>query len=254
METVTRGDSSDLAGPPRLGENEIHAWIIRLGLPRSDASPGRDILSPDEQKKAARFKQEADRHRYIASHRALRKLLGGYLGIPPALLKFQTEQFGKPVLDGHSSSLSFNLAHSGDMAVIGVAQRARLGVDVELWRADAISRGVMERFCSPDELEMIERAHGKARLRAFFRQWTAKEAYLKAVGCGLVDEVCSVEIPVTVRAGTGPLEIVKTLSARHDPVQSWLFYDLTAQDGYSAALVIESNRRFVLRKFMASSE
>lgn len=255
METVTRAQRSDPAAPPPLGDDEIHAWVIHLGSPACDGSAARDILSTEEQDKAVRFKREADRRRYVASHLALRKLLGGYLGLRPDLLRFQSEQFGKPVLDHGSEHgrLSFNLAHSGDLAVIGVTKRMRLGVDVELWRPDAISPDVLARFCSANRTEMIDREVGEAKLRAFFREWTAKEAYLKAVGCGLVDEVCSVEIPASSESGFGPLEIKKKLPPHIDPLQRWALYNLTVQEGYSAALVVESSRSFVLREFRPSS-
>ncbi len=102
-------------------------------------------LSLAEHKRAAAFAFRADRRRYTAAHVMLRRVLSGYLDIPPSSLQFRREpcpRCGK--LDGRPAlpsgyGLHFSLAHSGDAVVIAVASQ-EVGVDVEQQPAAASAR------------------------------------------------------------------------------------------------------------------
>ena len=93
-------------------------------------------LSLDEHKRAAAFAFRADRRRYTAAHVMLRRVLSGYLDIPPSSLIFHREPCprcgkptGRPALELRYE-LHFSLAHSGDAVLIAVASQ-QVGVDVE---------------------------------------------------------------------------------------------------------------------------
>ena len=93
-------------------------------------------LSLDEHKRAASFAFRSDRRRYTAAHVMLRRVLSGYVDIPPSSLIFRREPCprcgkptGRPALP-FGYGLHFSLAHSGDAVVIAVAGQ-QVGVDVE---------------------------------------------------------------------------------------------------------------------------
>ncbi|MBQ9910336.1 MAG: 4'-phosphopantetheinyl transferase superfamily protein [Lachnospiraceae bacterium] len=89
---------------------------------------------------------------------------------------------GKPCLL-HFPDIRFNLAHSGHYALCVIAKN-EVGCDIEEQR-DGLLR-VAERFFSGKEQAYIFSRHGKERKRrAFFRIWTMKESYVKALGEGL---------------------------------------------------------------------
>ena len=84
-------------------------------------------LSLEEHKRAAAFAFRADRRRYTAAHVMLRRVLSGYLDIPPSSLLFHREPCprcgkptGRPALE-RRYNLHFSLAHSGDAVLIAVA-------------------------------------------------------------------------------------------------------------------------------------
>ena len=98
---------------------------------------------------------------------------------------------GRPTVagdDGTSSRISFSLSHSGSFAVIALTDGGvRIGVDVEQVRPRRRLGALAARVLNDDEhaawLALGE--DGDEQLRAFLRAWTAKEAYLKALGIGI---------------------------------------------------------------------
>ena len=65
----------------------------------------------------------------------LETVLARYTGVDPGSLILELTPQGKPVLPG--SRLRFNLAHSGEVALVAVARDRDVGVDVERVRPDA---------------------------------------------------------------------------------------------------------------------
>ncbi len=138
-----------------------------------------DTLSPDELARAARYRVEPARVAFVAARAALRRILGERLGVAPAEVPLTVGSHGRPEMPG--GQISFNVSHSGAIALIAVADGdRRLGIDVEQVRPDTEFRALAERFFHPDEAAAIG-----DRRDAFFRCWTRKEAVVKALGLGL---------------------------------------------------------------------
>jgi 4'-phosphopantetheinyl transferase len=113
----------------------------------------------------------------------MRSILAHHAGAPAAELSFQTTTYGKPFLDS-AFNTHFNLSHSGELAILAVGPR-ELGADVELVRPLEDLESVAHGFFSPREVADLHRYTPEERLRAFYRCWTRKEAYVKAIGEGL---------------------------------------------------------------------
>jgi len=88
---------------------------------------------------------------------------------------------GKPFLNGNDG-IHFNISHSGKLIVCAVAE-SDVGVDVEEKRK--VNLSVAERFFSPGELEDLFKLDDPERMDYFFKLWTLKESFLKAIGSGL---------------------------------------------------------------------
>jgi 4'-phosphopantetheinyl transferase len=114
-------------------------------------------------------------------------ILATYSLIPPRALRFCVNQYGKPALEGTlpHSPLTFNLSHSDDLAVVAISRMAPLGVDIEFMRIMPDLEAIATRFFSPREQTTLLRLPQRDRLRAFYRCWTGKEAFIKALGMGL---------------------------------------------------------------------
>jgi 4'-phosphopantetheinyl transferase len=153
--------------------------IRELSVPVEALAP---TLSEAEQERVARFRFEDDRLRSRVAWGLTRSALGRVLGTTPGAVEFTENDFGKPLL---ASGPSFSMAHSGNWVLIGVAADGRLGVDVEAPREITDMDDLAETVFSAEELAEFRSVPAAEKTRAFFRGWTRKEAFVKAIGGGL---------------------------------------------------------------------
>jgi 4'-phosphopantetheinyl transferase len=173
--------------PPLLSARDIHCWYVPLTWAPADLEMFSALLSPDEAARAQQYRFDVHRRRFIVRHAALRMILATYSDIPPQALRFRVNQYGKPALERTMphSPLIFNLSHSDDLAVVAVSGVAELGVDIEHLRPMPDLQAIATRFFSPREQTTLLKLPQPDRLRAFYRCWTGKEAFIKALGMGL---------------------------------------------------------------------
>ena len=87
-------------------------------------------------------------------------------------------KFQKPYFD---EAISFNITHSGEYVICALSETNRVGVDVEVIK-DIPMEDFTNLFANQEWNDVINATN---KLRAFYTLWTKKEAFLKAVGCGL---------------------------------------------------------------------
>ena len=229
-----------LPGPVGLTfpSDRIDVW--RLWLDSSEAStrelPG--MLAPDEVIHAERFHFLRDRLRFIGCRTALRSILGRYLQLAPAEIRFRYETNGKPEITDvqNSSGLRFNVSHSAGLAVIGVSSGRAVGVDIEKVSPKPECLEIARRFFSERENQALLALSVGERQRAFFACWTRKEAFLKATGEGLSYSLSEFSVSV---APDGPATI-QELKADPNAVLGWSLANLRPDDGYVGTLAFEA--------------
>lgn len=140
------------------------------------------VLSEEERQRAARFHFEDDRIRSRVAWGLMRMFLGKIMDQDPSAVEIMRDDFQKPFLhDGPS----FNLAHSGDWVLLGVSAEGRLGVDMEASGPIRDLRSLAKSIFSFEEIGELETYPESQRLSAFYRGWTRKEAFVKALGQGI---------------------------------------------------------------------
>lgn len=132
------------------------------------------VLPADRQETVQRRRSDADRARAAGAGWLLQYALLQE-GITPEEQILEKTELGKPYLPAHPE-VHFNLSHSGHWAVCAIS-RDPVGVDVELPRCSA---KIAHRFFQPEELDGLELIPDQLN-----RLWTAKEAFVKALGGGL---------------------------------------------------------------------
>jgi 4'-phosphopantetheinyl transferase len=224
------------AAPPQLtfGENDVHLWLAAVPDCLPQLSRLRDLLTPEERERAARFHFERDRDRYAIARAILRDLLASYLGT--AQFAFATNSHGKPFLEPPHQSLEFNVSHSGDLVLFGFTRAGEIGVDVERIRPDFATLEIANRFFAPDEAKVLAALSESERTAAFFNCWTRKEAYIKARGVGLSLGLNT--FAVTLRPNE-PAALVR-VDADSDAPKRWTLLDLAVSDDYRAAAAFEA--------------
>jgi 4'-phosphopantetheinyl transferase len=176
-------DWSQSPDPQALTAGQVHIWRACCGRSPDSLSEAKAWLSADEVQRAARFRFERDRDRFIAGRGFLRQILGTYLKQPPESLHFEYGKYGKPSLV-NQLGIDFNLTHSEDWALYAIALTP-IGIDLEAMRPVAQKDGIVQRYFSEQEQKTFATLSETAQSLAFFRAWTGKEAYLKATGHGL---------------------------------------------------------------------
>ena len=186
-----------------LAGGEIHVWMT--------AHPPDDRLSESPYEILARYTRQ--------------RIPSFEIGRSPS---------GKPML-GEGDPLAFNLSHSGDWSMLAVGRVGQLGIDVERIRPIAGVERLARRFFSQEEANVLLRLPAEERIRAFFRTWVRKEAYLKGLGGGVPSRLRC----FTVAASDEAPEVLSTDLEGVAGRSSWSLVDLEAPDGYAAALAID---------------
>ncbi len=134
----------------------VHVWIVDLRMDRPEVERALGMLSAAERERFERLRVAEKAAQFAVTRACLRKLLSLCSGCATDELKIIVNPHGKPCL--LESQWEFNVSHSGAVAAIAIAQRTRVGIDIE-------------RFEGSDEMEL--------------RKWTERESCVKAQGLAL---------------------------------------------------------------------
>ena len=161
--------------PPPLLAGELHLW--KLDDPeRPPTSPQPDSLSSAERKRAQNFRNPQAHDTFVQSRRAMRHILGGYLGIEPGEVRFAEGPHGKPCIGNPGARLQFNLTHSGRLCLLAVTSGVAVGVDTEQIRERRSLLAIAERMFDPEWVQQLRSLPEPQLLRRFYGYWTWMEA------------------------------------------------------------------------------
>jgi 4'-phosphopantetheinyl transferase len=194
-----------------------HVWVQPI-----EAGPGLErfeqTLDRSERSRAAAFVRDADRRAYVTAHGLLRLALSWQQpSVEAPAWRFRTARFGKPELADGRLGIQFSLSHSSAHVAVVLSEKDECGIDVECMERPGEVEVLAGSVLSPGELARFLAASGPRRRRVFFRCWTLKEAYAKAVGLGL-------RLPFDqLDFGFGtPIELIDATRSGH-PVRDWTF-------------------------------
>jgi 4'-phosphopantetheinyl transferase len=222
----------------RLEENEVHIFAAPLDLTQQELEKRAATLSLSEKERAAKFKFDKHRNRFIAGRGLLREALARYLQTEPSALDFNYSERGKPEFSTQllTSGIHFNLAHSEDLALLAITRIGSIGVDVEHIRPVNNVEELVARFFSKREDELFQKLSAMEKPAAFFNLWTRKEALLKATGEGIGSRLNQVEVSFL----PGEPARLLAISGDTEKAAQWTLKELSPAPGFVAALAIES--------------
>jgi len=197
-----------VALPPPTAVADVPAlqlWCADLAALAPEEDRLALLLDETEHAEIQRLRQPKDRQR-LRLRRGLRRIvLGRYLDLPPALLRFERGLHGQPRLTG----LAFSSSCSGDWLLLAVTRGAAVGVDVEGTDHFSFTPALTGTCCSRAEQARLRALPEPLCAAEFLRIWTAKEALLKVRGTGFHE---GVDLPGLLEA-LRPHERVVALAA-----------------------------------------
>jgi 4'-phosphopantetheinyl transferase len=215
---MTRSMWSQPPSSVSLRAGEVHVWRVSLEQPPERRAEFLQILNDEERARARRFHFDKHRNHFVVARGVLRMLLGRYLDAKPEALQFHYGAYGKPALKEREGGMCFNVSHSHETALFGFVQDRQIGVDIEYIKRDFSTEDIARRFFTDSEVESIESNLPAERVAAFYRCWTRKEAYIKAIGSGLSQPLNEFDV---------------------NCLPEWSLIDLEPREDYVGALAIE---------------
>ncbi|WP_156856524.1 4'-phosphopantetheinyl transferase superfamily protein [Oceanobacillus sp. AG] len=138
------------------------------------------ILDIKTRKKISRLFNKNDKVRSLLGNVFLKYLLSRELNCKLSELEISYGKYGKPLLS-KNSWLSFNISHSNEFIAIAISDR-NIGIDIEK-NIDLDYEELAMSFFTKQEYNYISTSPNVKE--SFFKIWTLKESYLKAIGTGL---------------------------------------------------------------------
>lgn len=146
-----------------------------------------------------------------AARAAMASILAEYLG---ATAELRPDANGKPRLAAEPERLSFNLSHSGELALVAIAPGGvEVGVDVERRKPRRDLVRLARRWLPAADAEAVAAADEAELQPVFYSAWTRHEARVKCAGTGIA----------------GP-----------PPGPEVVAYGLSIDEGYAAAVAIDT--------------
>lgn len=214
--------------------NTVHLWVADFDQLAPQYDHFLTLLSTDEVARMTRFISEDVQRRFGLARGMLRTVLARYVGDDADALRFDYGERGKPSLIG--SDVQFNLSHSANKVIIGLIRHRHIGVDVEqVSPLPAMATMAHDNF-SAHEFKTLYDLPEAERLPSFYRCWTRKEAYIKAVGDGFALPLQ--DFDVTLKADDAP----KFLRIKDGSPADWSLLHLDLGDSYIGAVCVAGDK------------
>ena len=164
------------------------------------------LLPPGQQEKISALRTVSSRTLSLGGLLLLRTALSE-IGIQDFAIR--QSPFGKPHLENHSD-VFFNISHSGEYAVCAVGG-CEMGTDIEKIRD--VNLRVAKRFFSKSECAALDAQEDSLKKETFFRIWTLKESFVKAVGTGMHTALNSFSVALEPQ-GTGQTPVCQVINGK----------------------------------------
>jgi len=169
----------------------VMPWLLIVRTERvsePDILKLKGFLSEVEIAKSERFHYQKDRQSYIIVHGLIRWISGNLLGMEPKAIRIDYNAYGKPFIPNNTGNIFFNVSHSSGASVLAFDQGHEIGADIEKIDPDFDFQPIIQRFFTEKENRFINEP-GKQSSHRFYKLWTRKEAFLKALAIGITENL-----------------------------------------------------------------
>ena len=183
-------------------------------------------LTKEEIIKSKDYKSEIAKINYLVSRAILNLALKGLLEKEIDDLTVKRDKNNKPYVES-TLGLKFNISHTEGLVLLAFFKR-EVGVDIEKINYKFEFKDILENCFTRDEIINIDN-----NIISFHRYWTAKEAYLKCDGIGLIRNLKEIEIISFEN------EFIKINDSKRNTISR--LKSLNHDDKYVGAICLEEN-------------
>ena len=212
---------------------------MKLDLVHEQWSPLIKLLSDEERARANRFRFDDPRRQFVICRATLRQILGAIHGVAPQDLSFQYGSRGKPELlfrelNSLVPQIEFNVSHSGTIGLVAMSVGSSIGIDVEEYDPAVKFLQLAERFFAPLEATELKSLPPEKQIDGFYRCWTCKEAYIKALGDGLSHSLASFRVAIDPDQPAS----LRHVDGQPDEPIKWTTQSLNVGENHAAAVMV----------------
>lgn len=118
-----------------------------------------------------------------------KKLVSDFTKIPINKIMLGKTKFGQPYIKKpRDSNLHFNISHSGNYVTSAISDTAKIGIDIEQIVGFDL-QAAAHSFSKEEFAHIFNAKKMTTRLERFYKIWTLKEAFLKAIGIGMYGKI-----------------------------------------------------------------
>ncbi len=217
-----------------IPENEILIFRKQITHNDNQISDFEDTLSEEEKLKANNYRTKDLKNDYIFCRGFLRYIISTFTGSDSSGIVFSYNKNGKPFIEG--SKIKFNLSHSKGFLVIALCLYDEIGIDVEYKREIPDLIDISGKYFSENEFCEMKTLTSSEQRDAFFRCWTRKEAFVKALGEGLQFPLSDFSVSFLKNE---PPE-VKWIRNNEAEISHWKIFEIPAGNEYISSLAVMS--------------
>lgn len=181
-------------------------------------------LSEQEKLRSFNYQKRQDALRFVVGRAFLRRIISRFTGVHAGSVVIAQGQNLKPELRYPELPLNFNVSHAGSKVILAF-DRHPVGIDIESSENALKTPLFGHKVLSVTEQKNLI-TEGNYR-ENFCLYWTRKEAFLKAIGKGIDDDI------VNIPALDGRYKVWGLETAGH---QDWSVLSFNAGDGYICSL------------------
>ncbi len=213
-------------------------------------------LDQIELKRGLKFKVSEHSMRFYCAHVFVRLILSTELLVPPDKIRFGYNHYGKPYLANipRETSFSFNFSDSENRCALILSFNGEVGLDIEKdslglyqgndknWPLSEKAKEIVDSglFFSQKE-QLLIKSGGNTQ---FYRHWTKKEAFLKWLGVGLVDNLAEIDLSLGVHTVTPRFGFTNRAKMEESPiVLDMIPLDLLKVGIIWAQIILDTNQR-----------
>ncbi len=146
-----------------------------------------DLFHESERLRFQRILHQDKKNEFIASRLLLRFLLTRYTSYDATCIETIPDRLGRPFwfFNGQPIDYYFSLSHTKKMVCCSLGRYPETGCDIERITGRKNQQALAKKIMNSEEYQRYLRLSSAEQLEFFFRTWSLKEAYVKALGTGV---------------------------------------------------------------------